>query len=113
MVVVMAIYTLSFSGKGNGCDHGQIPCSPFDKGGLVVVVMAIYHTFLFGGREVVVVFPSSCGLVSGCDNGQIPCSPFDKGGLVLVVMAIYHTFLFWGKGSGGGDPFLFWDREWL
>ena len=68
----------SFSGKGNGCNHGQIPCSPFDKGGLVVVVMAIYHTFLFGGREVVVVTPSFSGTGIGCDQGQIPCSPTDN-----------------------------------
>ena len=89
MVVVMAMYhtflfggrevvvvTPSFSGIGNGCGHGQIPCSPFDRGRLMVVVMAIYHTFLFGGREVVVVVtPSFSGIGSGCDHGQIPCSP--------------------------------------
>ena len=65
-----------FPVKGNGCGHGQIPCSPFDRGGLMVVVMAIYHTFLFGGREVVVVVtPSFSGIGSGCDHGQIPFSP--------------------------------------
>ena len=54
--------TPSSSGKGNGCDNGQISCSPLDKGGLVVVVMAIYHTFLFWERE------------RGCGEQTPPCS---------------------------------------
>ena len=65
----------SFSGIGNGCDNGQISCFPLDNGGLMVVAMAIYRTFIFGGREVVVVTPSSSGVGNGCGHGQIPCSP--------------------------------------
>ena len=76
---IRSIHIPSSSGKGNGCDNGQISCSPLDKGGLVVVVMAIYHTFLFGGREVVVVPLSFSGIGNGCDHGQIPCSPSDNG----------------------------------
>ena len=102
---------------------------------LVVLVMAIYHTFLFWEREgvevvvVLLIYPHS-SFPTGKDWISVPYTllPLLRKGIVL--MARYLAPLLTkgiggsghghiphlplrGKGSGGGDPFLFWDREWL
>ena len=69
--MIISIHIPRFSGKGAGCDHGKIPCSPFWQRGLVVVVVTAIYTLSFSGQkeEVVVIISIHMPSFSGKGKG--------------------------------------------
>ena len=93
--------------------HLPLPTQWMDGGG---GGLAHLPSFLFSDREGLEISsihtPSSSEKGNCCVNGQVSCSLLTKGIGGSGHGHIPHLPLR-GKGSGGGDPFLFWNREWL